>query len=440
MIWLTLRAAWASDALDAESLARAVDEILPLVELHAGRRFVTKPQVTLADGASFAAVVAEENRLIYDRVFAASPEAVRHKLADDSAWSTQHMVLGKYGILNDTLYMSPEPLRAAAAQLPGDRLHDVVRVILAHELTHALQDQHTPFDGLLAGVRDQDHLWASSGSWEGFATWVEQKVAHDLGLDDVFWSVAGLQGWGPDGLTNPMSFQTWAVYGQGRRFVEHHAAAGPEHLWSVLGKPPQRTGMLFRPADYTASPPPPPVDFSPALAGAEAKLTSQVEWASMITTLGDLELRGEAILGHTEAELDELMAHLVYAQKLEGTLPDRGVEARILLFDDEAWPKRYLDLLRAQASAEADRKGEAYDVPIEVSYEPYPLPDLAIDDSTMRTTRIPIGGGRHLEARAAWVVRGRVVLVVTAERFRPGLRMNWAIAHLLAGLESVPLP
>ena len=438
MLFAGLTVALAADALDPLTLQLTVAEVAPLVEKHAGRSFITPPHVQLAEGSAFAAVVAEENRVIYDRVFAASPPAVRAKLADDAAWGTQHAVLGKYGIFTDTLYMSEEPLRRAAATLDGDRLDDVVKVILAHELTHALQDQHVPFDDLIAGVRDQDHLWAASGSWEGFATWVEQRVAIDLGCEDVFWAMTRLQGWGPTGLEQPLAFQTFAVYGQGKTFIEHHTDRGAEHLWDVLARPPARTRTLFLPAEWDGSNPVPPASFAAALTGTEATLTSKVEWASLITTLGDLELRGEAILGHTEAELDALMVHLVHAEKLEGVLPDRAVEARVLLFDDAEWPRRYLELLRAQASADAERKGRAHGVPIELTYEPFPVE--GVDDSLLRTTRVPIGGGRHLEARAAWVVKDRWVLVVTAERFRPGLRLGWAIDHLLRGIDALDTP
>ncbi len=427
-------------ALDDAALQEALARVLPLVEKHGGKPFATPPKVTLARGEAFHDVVAEENRLIYDRIFSASPEAVRQRLADDSAWGAEHGVLGKYGIFTDTLYMSEGPLRAAASTLEGDRFDDVLAVILAHELTHALQDQYIPMEGLIDDIEDQDALWAASGSWEGFATWVEQQVAHELGLDEVFWAMTRLQGWGKTGLEQPLAFQTWAVYGQGRAFVEHHRASGEDHLWEILAHPPHRTWMLFEPARYTASPPPFPVDFARALEGTEHKLTSKQPWASLITSLGDLELRGEAILGHTEEELDELMSHLVHAQKLEAVLPDRGVEARVMLFDDPSWPKRYLELLRAQAQAEAARKGKAFAVPIELSYADFPLENAVVDDSTLRTTRVPVGGGRYVEARAAWVVKDRMVLVVSAERFRPGLRLAWAVEHLLAGLDGIELP
>jgi len=430
----------AADPLSEDGLAAAAAVVIPLVEKHAGKAFVAQPAIDLAEGPAFAKVVSEENRLIYDRVFAASPEAVRRRLAEQAGAASQYAVLGKYGIQTDTLYMAPEPLKLAAARVGEDRLADVVMVIMAHELTHALQDQHMPFEGLLAQVRDQDHLHAASGSWEGFATWVEQQVAAELGLTEVFWELTAVQGWGREGLQNPMAFDVWASYGQGRRFVEHHHAQGVDHLWNVLAHPPSDTAMLFHPDQWRAEVSPAPVDFTPALTGAEAKLTSKREWATLITTVGNQELRGEAILGHTEGELDELMAHLVYGQKLEAVLPDRAVQVRAMLFDDPQWPRRYLELLRAQGSADAERKQEAYSVPIEVSYEPYALEGLVIDDATLRTSRTPVGGGRHIEERSAWVVRDRLVLVVTAERFRPGLRMGWAIQHVLDGLQQVVLP
>lgn len=423
--------------LSPEGLQALTDRVVPMVERHAGKPFLERPTVALAEGEAFRTVVREEVRLIIDRVFAASPEAVRARMAEEQSWGTALAVLGKYGIQTDTLYMSPEPLKAADARIEGHDLEAIVTVILAHELTHALQDQHTPFEGLLATIRDEDHLHAASGSWEGFATRVEQKVAHELGLDDLFWELTALQGWGADGLQEPLAFQTWATYGQGRTFIEHHEAHGNDHLWGVLAQPPSDSAMLFRPERYRPEIAAMPIDYGPALLGAQDKLTSKREWATLVTRVGELELREEAMAGHTDAELEALTPHLVHAQKLAAVLPDRAVEARLMRFDDPAWSARYLAMLQAQADGRAAAEGDRYRVDIQVTHEPFEVPSHEVDQAVLRTVRRPIGGGRHLETRAAVVVRGDLVLVVSAEHFRPGLRMGWAVDHVLANLDAM---
>jgi hypothetical protein len=117
---------------------------------------------------------------------------------------------------------------------------------------------------------------------------------------------------------------------------------------------------------------------------------------------------------------------------------DRHVEIRVLEFDDPAWPKRYLDVLRAQQTTVAADLAAAIGREIEVRYEPFA--QVPADDATLRISRVAGAGGVWSEKHAAWVVRGSTLVVVEAERFRPGLRMGWTVEEVFHRLEAARAP
>lgn len=65
------------------------------------------------------------------------------------------------------------------------------RPVLVHELVHALQDQHTNLDSLVAKERGNDRQTAAQAALEGHATLVmfawlaEQQAGHDVAIDEL---------------------------------------------------------------------------------------------------------------------------------------------------------------------------------------------------------------------------------------------------------------
>ncbi len=283
-------------------------------------------------------------------------------------------------------------------------------------------------------LEDAEHLNAASGVWEGLATWVEGEVARELGLEDLFWQLNGLQGWGRNGLENVGSWHTWSQYGVGMGFMAHHAAGGTEALWEPVMALPTSTSMLFRPDTYSAVMPTPPRDYAKALTGVEQKLTKG-DWVIANTRLGESDLRGETV--HDDANLGQLgdmVEQLVWAQQLELQRTDREAQIRILEFKDAEGPKTLFQLLRAQRTAVNKHAAAELGVQVEVITEPFT--DVESDDAVLRIERIPTGNGRHVERHAAWVVRGNTVVVVVSERFRPGLRTGWTVEAVFSRLED----
>lgn len=157
----------------SSDLTRLVDSLMPAVEQAAGLRFKRHPR---------AEVRTREQVRTY----------VRHQLDVELPPAKVLGLESAYrllGLLPDTLelrrlmldlfteqiagYYEPDSttLFAVAGADPGQ-----LRVVLAHELVHALQDQYAPLDSLYHQPVDNDHLTAAQAIFEGQATLVGLQV------------------------------------------------------------------------------------------------------------------------------------------------------------------------------------------------------------------------------------------------------------------------
>jgi hypothetical protein len=411
-------------------------EVIPLVERHAGRTFLTTPRVAFAEEGPFQARLAAESTLIYGRVFADTPPEIREVMASEGAKLQSLGVLAKYGIQDRVTYICPQVIRDSLPQmgLGDDQAPAVFRLILAHELTHALTDQRTGLEAEIGQIHDMDGLEAASGAWEGVAMYVERQVALDLALTPTFDALTRLQGWGPAGLEDPSRFQIYATYGAGMDFTAwQFAHGGAEREWRVLASLPASTAEIFRPERWGTPIPEPPVDYAAVLRGLERRMTD-ADWAVGNSRLGELVLRGEAATGDTEADLDAVLEHLAWAQALTAERPDRQTDLRILEFDSPESVKSYLAILKRQQATVTEAISQSTGKPIDVVWEPFP--DVQADESGLRTQRIPLPGGRWAEEQSAWVVRGRTCVVVKATGFRPGLRLVDTVAAIFDRLDA----
>ncbi len=312
----------------------------------------------------------------------------------------------------------------------------MLRLILAHELAHGLHDDVSDLSRILSELEDLDALRAASCTWEGLATWIEEEVAERLDLMDVYDALIGLQGWSRTGAREPAAYPVWALYGIGRDFItHHHDVGGADRVWEIVTTPPTRSAVVFRPETYGIPKAPASVDYSDVLVGTEQKLTKGA-WLLANTRLGEYDLRGDAVYAGNEAAVAEVLSHLEAARMLSGSRLDNAGqgEIRILDFDDASWAATYLALLRDQENAQSSAIAAQLGMPVEVSYAPFE--QVPSDDATLRVARLPDVGGTAMERHQAWVQRSDIVVVVSADNFRPGLRLGWTVEAVFEALDT----
>ena len=116
------------------------------------------------------------------------------------------------------------------------------------------------------------------------------------------------------------------------------------------------------------------------------------------------------------------------------TAPIGRAKIRLLEFDAPEHARSYLDALRTQRTADDALVASLSGQEIEVVWTP--LTGVAGDLVVGRTLRIAGAGGTFTERHSAWVVRGATVVVVSADGFRPGLRLGWTVDAVYARLDA----
>jgi hypothetical protein len=412
-------------------LKSMADDLIPMIEEAAGAKYERAPIIGTTDAQGLADILESEALEVMRNLYDA-PDHLIAEMARQSRFSVPG-ILGKYAPATGSVYLGLAPIShsIASSELEPEQTLDAACLVLAHELAHALQDQRAGHSELFAKVTDMDAFNALRGVSEGHAVYIEERVAEKLGLIDVFWELNKGQGWGPAGLEKPQAFALWGLYGQGRTFIRYqYDLKGEDWVWEVMKTPPPKTSMIFRPDTYapTATPPPP---WGEALAGVEQKLT-RGDWAVVAGPVGEYDLRGD-MAGMDADAVNDILGHLVVAQQRDLAMPNRAGQIRILEFDEADAPYQYIKLLEEGQQAMADAMSTP-DHEWSVEVVPY---DTIEGDAVIRRVVAPVRAHSSLtESQSVWVVRGQRLVVVHAQRFRPGLRMDHTLEEVFARLEA----
>jgi len=412
--------------LTEETLNQLVQHLRPLVEEEAGRKFETPPHARLGRRADLEAILESEFLDSTAGVYHA-PEWVLRQLAAEARRAAPGVV-GKWGIQTGVLYLAPDAVAQVTTSvgLPRERAGDVARLVLAHEMVHGLQSEVRGWEGL----RDLDAVDAMRAVTEGQANFVESRVADRLGLQDARAALDASQGWTEDGPKSPASFELWALYGQGMKFVAwQYAHGGNAQVWKVIAEPPASTSMIFRPATYSPTVSPGD-DYTAALDGIEDDLTEGA-WVTVVGRVEELSLR-EDLQGGDPAEVREVLGRLRGGTERRAFRTDRTATLRVMHFEDPA---------AAKAMVALAAKPRPVEVPEGVQWrdESTPYEDVPADAAVLRVLG-PKQMGVGAETREVWLARGDLVVAIRTQGFRPGLRLRTALEDLLGRLPPSPAP
>lgn len=237
-------------------LGELVLDVLPDVERVSGRSFDGRnPSVVVESSDAFQAKLVARYDAAIALAFPSMNAARRAEQAQERAALEAAGTFALYDHERDAIVVLGDRLRDAV----GDRalldVAPIVRVMLAHELVHALQAR-------VAGTEspaDHDASIAWRAVREGHAVLVEEALLAEIGVQ-----LTGRLG---SDTTNPdqalrASGQPWGAvfsYGLGARWVQAQLAGAPlTAAWSAVEAPPTRTADLLRAAlsrpPFTATP------------------------------------------------------------------------------------------------------------------------------------------------------------------------------------------
>ncbi len=171
----------------------------------------------------------------------------------------------------------------------GGELGLAEKAVLAHELVHALDDQHFDLrrvDALVAGCRDEE-LAAALGVVEGSAQHFSTQVLlrYPAPLDEGI--LDALAGGVPDGVPPFVAQLQLLSYTEGQAFVSEIADGATEPVDAALETLPPTTEQILHPERWPQDRPTPvePLDLSDGLSSADG-------WRDLdVMQLGELWLR-----------------------------------------------------------------------------------------------------------------------------------------------------
>jgi hypothetical protein len=256
------------DAREDAVLAALVDSLRGPVERAAGMTFRTPPRGALRSKAQVRAdLVAKLDEEL--------PPARMEGL--ETAYRL-------FGLLPDTLALRALLLELYAEQVAGyydpdsatlfgvagaDRSQ--LRLVLAHEMVHALQGQHLPLDSILKSTANNDRLTAAQSILEGQATLASIAVlapGQDVAATPQFWEmyrdqVRQQQAAMPVFARAPLVVREALIfpYLDGAEFMHWWAGNGPKDTMPYGPRMPVSTEQILHPERYARGDAPVPLAF-----------------------------------------------------------------------------------------------------------------------------------------------------------------------------------
>jgi hypothetical protein len=235
---------------DAARIERRLAEAIAAVEAQCGCTFRRKPTFAVSEPDALVPILRAE----VGAQIAAMGENVD---VDGTLRTLASMVLAKYEPRTRVIHLVPKTVAFIARALEMPRLEEegVLRVVLAHEATHALDFERFPLEQAHAHLGSNEEMLAYGGVVEGHAQLISERVAAAWGISDDWQAYTRAITAVPPGLDPAvrMFFETSAAqvgfgYVKGHAFLRAvEAARGREGVEAALRTPPKTAREIERP-------------------------------------------------------------------------------------------------------------------------------------------------------------------------------------------------
>lgn len=331
-------------AFTPEEASAMVRELIPLLEQAAGRKFKAQPAVICGNRDRMAASMTFDLLPQIRKLHPSLEHNDAGQYALEQAIAAAPLVLARYGNHDKALFLAPANVPALlehfGAQAEQSKL--LLKLVMVHELAHALQDQEAGLQKLLDGAKDGESSIALNALLQGHALYLQELVAKELKTGDATLNlarrmVAQAARHGDPMVDEMVETNFRQIFLDGRAFVAHHAAKnGMEKVWAMYAQPPADTRIILAPETYTGAPRA-LLDYARALEGLEKEIDKEREWKLQTMSMGPAMLR-TAYARLEAAKRDVLIEKIDHSQALAAAHRGTGAMANfsILLLKDEA--------------------------------------------------------------------------------------------------------
>ena len=314
-----------------------VAEIAPHIERVMERKFKKLPPLVIDDAEATARILAADMEPLFRRQY---PDWGEQRIARGALAAASGLVpelLGKYGVRAETLALRPGDLPDTLRQHRIDPAHaqGILKTLVAHELTHALQAQHVDLLGLYTACGSNDALAAVTAVIEGQAMFVQHEVGKALGWAEAEGQYTKIFTGQTADFPDPAHLGAKArqefTYTEGKRFAQWHYERGKAaRLWEILAKPPPSTRMIARPETNAPVAPPRP-DLAPVL-NPLADLWRRRGWLVTQEELGEIDLRA-SYASADRATVEAITEPVRAARQIVVQAPKAPARFRLTVFE-----------------------------------------------------------------------------------------------------------
>lgn len=251
-------------AFDINRAHAWIDEVKPAIEAVTGRTLARRPTVNVLNRADIAKGAAEDVLVALRALYPTAQNQDVLNRAMQAGSGVSLYILGTFIFTDSSINLAATNVMPLldASDLDASLMPGVVKLAIAEQLTHALQQQEADILGLLHDSRNEDEVAALLGVIDGQAAAVRTRVAQKLNLTDALEAHERLRSRGAFPRAVPDPGQTTeresiaALYLTARRSAGPFAESiieseGMDGLWSIVRAPPARASMLEHPGTYT---------------------------------------------------------------------------------------------------------------------------------------------------------------------------------------------
>jgi len=254
--------------LDDDGLQKLVVELQPVVEKVCGRKFKQPPVAVLSDSGDMMRVFRVELGPQVTAMYKGQARSRIRRALQLRADMLGASVIGKYEFASGEVLVVPERVMQNLAIFgepdnddgdPGRDPANVLRLFVAHELVHALQDQEMQFGKRYAATTRMDVIDSLALRTEGHAVMASELVMEELGLTTtkkvapaiISGSQKPLQGTGSFLESRMNRCRSALLYLTGADLMyEARKQGGNDKVWQILHGD-ETLAQLLRPRDVS---------------------------------------------------------------------------------------------------------------------------------------------------------------------------------------------
>ena len=236
------------------SIKGMTDKAAPLIEEITGRKYKANIEFKLVKRGVVRDVLTEELLPQFRKLLKGATADMINRQAEATAHIMSQVVLGKYSYLKKALYIIPDNVKSQVEMLEveDEDFEDFVFLVVAHEMVHALDDQHFDLQEILKTRDSAEKMQAFNAFTEGHAVYVSNKLADRLQLSEMARKLSVKSAAGITDENNRMQQQIFhSVYVTGAEFVETIInSKGLAIVAKVFTSPPTSTRQIMHPEEY----------------------------------------------------------------------------------------------------------------------------------------------------------------------------------------------